>query len=81
MPVINFFTVHPRTAEWWVEREQCMRCRHMCRRPTVQRKNGSASGGGMLCTAVNPGPGGDATCITAREGECGHDAKLFEPLP
>lgn len=72
----TFLQVHPRTLAWWAERETCLKCKHSRERPI--RK--SSAGGGLLCMATRGGPGGDATCISARERECGPGAKLFEAM-
>lgn len=81
----RFMTIHPRTLEWWGQREKCMQCANLFDRPMVwangELGNQSTTGGGMVCTAVAIVSRRDTACISAREpaGPCGPDAKLFKP--
>lgn len=78
----RFLRVHPRTALWWEQREQCKRCAHVRHRPQkfTGKGNTNGSGLGMSC-AVSPARWGEASCIGARDlgSPCGPDADLFQP--
>lgn len=83
----RFLTVHPRTALWWAEREQCRQCKHHSYVPhvglgTSKRDGGGGTGCGERCAlapsngkTLSPG----SSCIQAREERCGPEARLFEP--
>jgi hypothetical protein len=87
----RFLTLHPRTAVWWEQREQCMRCAHMTERGDTSnglRKPGSETGG-MRCLKVERKIGSDFAgrhiqiyCIDAREegGKCGPAGLLFKEM-
>lgn len=74
----TFLTIHPRTALWWQQREQCLKCKHL----EVVKARGRISGGQWSCRGVGGGGGdnGSTACINAREEgmPCGPDANLFE---
>ena len=72
----RFLTIHPATALWHSQRDQCERCAHLSL--TLEGlKDRSAV---LRCTAVRAGKGrqAHAYCIDAREGACGPEAKLFQ---
>jgi len=86
----RFLTVHPVTAKWWQQREQCKQCKHYILEDATKRRGEYAA----RCDASRlpvPGQGNRATeyCIDARApaeerqdgkpGLCGPDAVLFEP--
>ena len=79
----TFLRVHPATALWWQQREQCKSCRHMR----------LLEGGVLRCAAahhpdaqvrlmLSARAGADVRpyCIDARgeKGDCGPDARLWE---
>ena len=82
----RFLTVHPATALWWKQREQCESCKHL------RLKRGEGNEGVMRCAvARHPDPQvrlmlsartADLRpyCIDARgeKGSCGPDAALWE---
>jgi hypothetical protein len=74
----RFLTVHPRTALWWQQREQCATCRWQREKPQNHEKR---NGGGLACDAA-PGKGwyGAFSCISARDegSPCGPDARLWQ---
>jgi hypothetical protein len=72
----RFLTVHPRTRQWWQQREQCLRCAHCVREPQGCRDKTNL---GMRCGLASRGLHSDA-CISARDegAACGPDAKLFK---
>ncbi len=77
----TFLRVHPATALWWQQREQCMRCSHVCRRLEGSRSESSEV---LRCKVVRTPAGRRewAYCIDAREKgrECGPDGKLFQEV-
>jgi hypothetical protein len=71
----EFLRVHPATALWWQQREQCERCQHCTLR------EGYEGEGVMRCKMLRQGgAGGAGYCIDARdeEGPCGPNARLFQ---
>jgi len=76
----RFLSVHPRTALWWQQREQCRSCKHHSYAPDFMCKKGGTRVGGEKCAVIGSAQG-PTTCISARdEGfACGPDANLFEP--
>lgn len=74
----RFLTVHPATALWWEQRQQCERCRHVeidvpqmrCRK--INHPIGTGKGGAGRVIKMY--------CIDARlPGQpCGPDAALFK---
>jgi hypothetical protein len=76
----RFTTLHPRTALWWVQREQCRQCDRMLVRED-RRKRGDM---GMDCAARPEAwwdGNKDRSCITMRDVDspCGPGAALFKP--
>lgn len=73
--------VHPRTALWFKQREQCDRCRHTATR-AHRKGNGTtvSSGGGSMACVLGRGP--DQSCMSMRDAgsRCGPDARLFEAI-
>lgn len=80
MPLIDtrFLTVHPRTALWWEQREQCRLCKNKIDVPSKPKDGNGGTGHGMRCLKARFPH--DASCISSREPgtPCGPDAKLFE---
>ena len=77
----TFLTVHPATALWWQQSEQCQRCAHVSRRLEGTQKEQSEV---LRCQVVRTPAGRreSAYCIDARStGECGPEAKLFKEKP
>jgi len=72
----RFLTIHPRTALWFKEREQCRACLHHSLIPP----DGEHRGHGERC-AKGSRRWNDWTCIGMRDegSRCGPDAKLFTP--
>jgi hypothetical protein len=73
----TFLTVHPATALWWQQREQCLRCANSV------AGAGHEGEGVLRCTAVRIAPRRSrptlgAYCIDARAGACGPEATLFQ---
>lgn len=76
----RFLTIHPRTALWWEQREQCSKCKHLERVDIKQRRaSWGQSGGQMSCLATGTAEK-RIPCITAREDSmvCGPEARRFE---
>ena len=76
----QFLRVHPATALWFTQREQCLRCAHVERRLEGTDKERSEV---LRCQVVRTPAGrrGWAYCIDARStGECGPEAKLFQEV-
>jgi len=74
----RFLTIHPATALWFTQREQCQRCAHVSRRLEGTDRESSEV---LRCQVVRTplGRRESAYCIDARAtGECGPEAKLFK---
>jgi hypothetical protein len=73
---VNYWKVHPRTALWWIEREQCRRC-------SFHRSDGHADACDHPRAIIGAGRAragnGGATCISVRDegGACGPAGRLF----
>lgn len=84
----TFLTVHPVTAQWWKQREQCRQCKHHFE-PPARGRDGSPMGEHCLAAPVVDRRRQIEECIdtrgTAQEredkkaGACGPGAALFEP--
>lgn len=75
----EFLRVHPATALWWDQREQCARCAHVDRKLEGHKDVTEV----LRCkvTPVKVGRQPWAYCIDARStGECGLEAKLFQEV-
>lgn len=73
----EFLTLHPSTALWFKQREQCEQCVHVSRPKGGDPRVPYTM---MHCTAVAHGTN-DATCLSARgkgAGRCGPEGKFFE---
>ena len=73
----RFLTIHPATALWFTQREQCQRCAHVSRRLEGHKEQSEV----LRCQVVRTplGRRESAYCIDARStGECGPEAKLFQ---
>jgi hypothetical protein len=70
----RFLTLHPRTALWWQQREQCRRCEHH-----LETQFAGKAGGQESC-AVSVDGSRLLPCIDAREegGVCGPRARFFK---
>lgn len=81
----RFLTVHPRTALWFKQREQCKTCKHVSIELIERRRDCGEQSTTMRCTAspryVHSSQ--HPYCIDAREPgkSCGPDAVLFTPAP
>lgn len=84
----TFLTVHPRTALWWQEREQCAICKHSHSEGDLTHGRRTSktpvTDPGMRCSGTIVQTHGrgrriDAFCIDAREEgqRCGPNATLF----
>jgi hypothetical protein len=75
----EFLSVHPATALWWEQREQCQRCAHVDKRLEGHKELTEV----LRCTRTRTPAGRKewAYCIDARAtGECGPEATLFQEV-
>jgi rRNA maturation protein Nop10 len=74
----RFLHLHPRTALWWQQREQCRACAHLSLRESSPKCGGHQS---TLWTCLAASDGRHHSAIEMRDpgSPCGPDATLFHP--